>query len=177
MTTTQSPDTGPGQPPAEAPGDSEIFLGAGQALWLALVTVVAVVALVLSLVAVVVVYNDDDDASSAAAPPAAGATSVDFSGTEFSFDPSSATVVANTDVEISLTNDGAVQHELVILNAGVNLGSEADFIDSMVLDQVDPLDAGGSGSVSVSLQAGNYQIACLIAGHFDAGMKGTLVAS
>jgi uncharacterized cupredoxin-like copper-binding protein len=176
VTTTDTPETGSGQPLAEAPGSSEIFLGAGQALWLALVTVVAVAALVLALVAVAVTYSEDDPVV-VAGPAAAPSASADYVGTEFQFDPSTASVIAGPEVEINLVNDGAVQHELVILNAGITIGSEAEFLESLVLGRTEVLDPGDSGSVTVSLQPGTYQIVCMIAGHLDAGMEAQLVAS
>jgi nitrite reductase (NO-forming) len=84
---------------------------------------------------------------------------VPVSGGDLFYDPDSLTIPADTDVTITLTNDGAVQHDLFQPDMDV---------------QTDILEAGESGSVVVNLPAGTYRFWCTVPGHRDAGMSGTL---
>ena len=43
--------------------------------------------------------------------------------------------------------------------------------------QVGNTAAGETNSASFTLEPGEYQVICTIAGHFDAGMRGTVSAS
>ncbi|MFQ5967694.1 MAG: plastocyanin/azurin family copper-binding protein [Acidimicrobiia bacterium] len=104
------------------------------------------------------------------------ATSITILATEFAFNPSSVTVAARQDVTITLDNLGAIEHEWTILKAGTTINSEAEFDESQVLFKVPSVAAGQSASGSFNVAAGSYQIICIIQGHFDAGMKGTLSA-
>ena len=104
------------------------------------------------------------------------ATSITVVVNEFAFDPSSVTVTSGHDVTITLKNSGAIEHEWVILKAGITISGEVEFDESQVLFEVPPVAAGESASVSFNLAADSYQIICTIEGHFAAGMKGTLIA-
>ncbi|MCP3910021.1 MAG: hypothetical protein GY713_03605 [Actinomycetia bacterium] len=152
-------------------------------------------ALALAIIAVVLVYDDDDGGSSSegassddsssegsssgsdSGSDSSAPTSVDLSAIEFAFEPGSVTVAAGSDVEVNVLNDGAVDHELVILNAGERITAEAEFDESMVLDRTMVLEAGASDSITVNLEPGTYQIVCLVPGHFSAGMEDELEAS
>jgi uncharacterized cupredoxin-like copper-binding protein len=100
--------------------------------------------------------GDDDDAS---LPPVEGPASPTFevSASEMEFDPDAVAVEAG-EVEVTLTNDGSIQHDLRIDGASLFL------------------EAGSGDSVdgTVDLEAGSYQFFCSIPGHRDAGMEGVL---
>ena len=147
---------------------SPLLFGQGQAAWLALVTVLAVLALVLSLIAIIV---DGGDSGSAAGGGGGASDSVSVTATEFAFDPADATVPAG-EVPVELVNDGAVAHNWTVLSE--EIASEADFDESLVVGAVPDVDAGQTGTATVTVDAGTYQVICTIAGHFDAGMAGTL---
>lgn len=116
--------------------------------------------------------GSDDDGS--------GSTDLEATFTDFEFTPDSWTAPADEDVTIELTNDGAVDHEFVILQPGVTISSEDDLPDTeeelladFVLTETE-VEAGETGDLTFNVPAGTYQIICAIETHFDAGMEGTL---
>jgi len=66
---------------------------------------------------------------------------------------------AGSDVTITFTNTGVLQHDFVI--------EDTDF-------GTDLIDNGTSVDLVVNLPAGSYTYYCTVAGHRDAGMEGTL---
>jgi uncharacterized cupredoxin-like copper-binding protein len=159
----------PAAPPLPPP-TTEMLFGAGQSAWLALVTVGVLLALGMSIVALVLATGDD---GGGVASPTAPATALTVDADEFSFDPADAVVVADTDVEVTLDNTGAVAHNWTVLELGTTVTDEADYDPAMAIAEV-AADPGGSASSTVNLPAGDYQVICTIAGHLAAGMEGTL---
>ncbi len=159
-------------PPVTDETSSELLFGPGQSAWLAVVTVVAVVALAVSFVALVMASNDEGGGTAA---PAGPATELSIVTSEFAFDPANVTIVADTDVPVTLENSGSIEHNWNVLALGEEIGSESEFDESLVEAAIGPVDAGATDTGSVNLAAGNYQVICTIAGHFDAGMEGDLV--
>ena len=109
------------------------------------------------------------------------ATEIDATLKDFAFSPTSWEVAVGETITINLTNDGAVEHEWVLLQPGVTISSEADLPDTeeeLLADFVyweEEVGAGESKTETfVAPVAGEYQIICAIPSHFDAGMKGTL---
>jgi uncharacterized cupredoxin-like copper-binding protein len=160
----------PAAPPLGEPS-TEMLFGAGQSAWLALVTLGVLIALVMSTVALFMAMGDDEGGGVAA--PTGPATSLTVVADDFSFDPADASVVADTDVEVTLENAGAVEHNWTVLEAGTTISDEADYDPSTAVAEV-AADPGGSVSGTVNLPAGGYQVICTIPGHFAAGMEGTL---
>lgn len=118
--------------------------------------------------------DDDDDGAS---------TEIEATMADFSFTPTEWTVAAGEEITIELTNDGAVEHEWVILQPGVRISSEAELPETeeeLLADFVyweDEVEPGESKSVAFTApEAGSYQIICAIETHFNAGMTGTLTA-
>ena len=109
------------------------------------------------------------------------ATEIDAAMKEFSFTPNAWEIAAGETITINLDNQGAVDHEWVLLKPGVTVDSEADLPateEELLADFVyweDEVEPGDSKSLTfVAPAAGEYQIICAIESHFDAGMKGTL---
>lgn len=164
-------DEEPAAPPLREPG-AEMLFGAGQAAWLAVVSVGVLVALAVSFVALFLAMNDDDPV----AVPAGGgapATSLTVEATEFEFDPADVTIAADTDVEVTLDNVGAVEHNWTVLEAGTTIDDESQFDEALEIVHIHA-DAGEATSDTVNLVEGSYQVICTIPGHFSAGMAGTL---
>ncbi len=179
MSTTAEPDTSASDdfdedPPAEPAGSSDILLGAGQSMWLGLITVGTILALVLSVVAIVMSRSEG---SGGGATTAEASSEVAISAVEFAFEPDAWTVVADAEASITLNNDGGVEHNWTVLEQGVNIASEADYDPATVVAATDDIAGGESGTAAVTLPAGTYQVVCTIAGHFDSGMAGTLTAA
>jgi len=80
-------------------------------------------------------------------------------GTEFEFDPEQVTIPADTPTEITLDNQGAVEHDWTIDELDVHIFAEA----------------GESVTETVTAPAGTYEVYCAVPGHREAGMVGTLV--
>jgi uncharacterized cupredoxin-like copper-binding protein len=99
--------------------------------------------------------------STPAAEPAAsgGATEVDLKTVDLAFEPSEFTIAANTDVTVTITNDGVLEHDFAVEELGV---------------QSDALQAGSSTTVTINAAPGTYEFHCTVPGHAQAGMVGTL---
>jgi uncharacterized cupredoxin-like copper-binding protein len=94
---------------------------------------------------------------------------------DFSFAPSSVTATAGTDVTVTASNIGGIQHSWVLLNEGEEVTTTAEITDDRVLASSADLEPGQSESVTFTAPApGTYQIVCHISGHTEAGMTGTL---
>jgi uncharacterized cupredoxin-like copper-binding protein len=168
---TAAEDTGTDQP-AAADGESPMLFGAGQAAWLTGVTLLAVIALVLAVVALVRSNSEGSGGGGAAAAPTNEVTVV---AKEFSFAPKRVLVKADTDVSVTLDNEGAVEHEWVVLKAGTKIAKEADFKQDMVAVGTKRLAGGANETINLNLAAGSYQVVCMVTGHFANGMQGELV--
>lgn len=73
--------------------------------------------------------------------------------------PAELTIAANTDVTISVTNEGTFGHDFTLEDQGMGTSL---------------LDPGSSEDVVVNLAAGTYVYYCSVPGHREAGMMGTL---
>ena len=123
---------------------------------LAIFGVATVLALVLAFTAVVMAAGDDSGAGSVSTE---APTHVSLS--EFAIAPDAITVAEGGALHV--TNDGATAHNLTIVDQGL---ATAD------------LPAGGSEELDVSsLAVGTYEVQCIIPGHADTGMTGTLTVT
>ncbi len=78
---------------------------------------------------------------------------------DIAFEPNEFTIAADTDVVISLLNEGGLEHNFVIDELGI--ASET-------------VPGGGSTTVTINAPVGTYEFYCSIPGHRQAGMEGTL---
>jgi uncharacterized cupredoxin-like copper-binding protein len=95
------------------------------------------------------------------------------------FEPDALDIKLGETVRIDIRNDGKMLHELVI-------GTKQELEDHAALmlkfpnmEHDEPymahVDPGKSGAIVWHFnRAGNFEFACLIAGHYQAGMKGTI---
>ena len=83
---------------------------------------------------------------------------------EYSFTPSTITVPAGN-VTFSVHNVGSQEHEFEI------------FQGDTVVDEVEKLVPGLTKDLTVPLQAGEYTFKCLLSGHDQLGMTGTLTVT
>jgi uncharacterized cupredoxin-like copper-binding protein len=88
---------------------------------------------------------------------ATGATQVAM--VDIAFNPNAITIPANTDVTISLVNNGAAVHNFNVDELNVHSGD---------------YQPGQTGTVTINAQPGTYQYYCAIPGHKEAGMVGTI---
>ena len=97
-----------------------------------------------------------------AGPAASGVVSVEASDQGgYKFTPSAITIPAG-EVTFSVKNTGTEEHEFEI------------FKGDTVVDEIEGLVPGLTKPLTVTLAAGTYQYKCLLNGHDQAGMVGTL---
>ena len=132
------------------------------------------VALAVTMALVVVACGGADGGGSGDGGSDGGATPATVTASEFAFDPVDLSVAANTDVDVTLKNGGAIDHEWVVLKKGTTISKETEFEESMVELRIDAIGAGAEASKTLNLPAGDYQVICALIGHLNAGMKGTL---
>jgi plastocyanin len=101
--------------------------------------------------------------SAAGGSPGAGGP-IDVAATEFAFAPSTLAVDAGQ-VTFHVRNTGALEHEFEILKG------------ETVIDEIEGLVPGLERDLAVTLEPGEYVYVCRLAGHEEAGMKGTLTVT
>jgi plastocyanin len=102
-----------------------------------------------------------DPAQTPASPTTGGTESMTVTLSDFDISPDEDNVSAGTYV-VSVVNDGSSTHDLVI---------ERDGSQIAVLDPVVP---GRSGTLTVTLEPGEYVVFCSIANHRAMGMETTI---
>ncbi len=80
---------------------------------------------------------------------------------EFKFEPNTLQAPAGTDVTISLTDVGTIEHDLTIDEAGLKI----------------VVKPGETKTGTFNLEAGTYTFYCSVPGHREAGMEGSLTVS
>ncbi len=98
-------------------------------------------------------------ASPQASPSASPAGDVTVVAVDIAFEPKEFTIAADTDVVVTITNEGMLQHDF--------------HIDELEIAS-DLLDGGESTEVTINAPAGTYEFYCAVTGHREAGMVGTL---
>ncbi|MBN8654437.1 MAG: cupredoxin domain-containing protein [Anaerolineae bacterium] len=110
-------------------------------------------------------------------------TKVTITMKEFGFEPNTINVTAGTPVELTLVNDGAVEHDFVIEVIPVTGVSSSNSGDHhMATEEHSEYDlhtstaAGETSTLTFTpTEPGTYQIICSVPGHKDAGMIGELI--
>lgn len=98
---------------------------------------------------------------------------------EMLFEPREMTFAAGETIRFNITNKGALEHEFVLDTADGN-AEHKEMMAKMDMEHDDPnsvrLDAGASGEVVWTFaNAGTFEFACLIPGHYESGMHGPIV--
>ncbi len=87
-------------------------------------------------------------------------------GTEFAFDPAEFTVEGGIPVAVTFHNEGEVDHDWALRTA-----------DGEEVEDAHVHAVPGEETVAVfTLEPGTYEAWCTLAGHYEAGMKGEVVA-
>ena len=97
-------------------------------------------------------------ACSSAPPP----LELTLTATDIAYDMSNISAMVSQQINITFVNDGALEHNFIIDEFGVeNL-----------------LQSGENVAISFTAQTpGTYEFYCNVAGHLEAGMKGTLTVT
>jgi plastocyanin len=91
-----------------------------------------------------------------------GGQSVELVATEFAFDPADVSVDEAGETTFTVSNEGEFPHALEIEGNGIE-------------EETEELGPGDSGSVTVDLEPGEYELYCPVGDHREQGMVGTLV--
>jgi uncharacterized cupredoxin-like copper-binding protein len=89
------------------------------------------------------------------------AIEITVTATEFQFDPDTLMAPADTEVTITIVNNGVVEHDITI-----------EEIDFHIL-----ANPGETVSGTITVPAGIYMVYCAVPGHHEAGMMAELIAS
>jgi plastocyanin len=90
------------------------------------------------------------------------ATEVFLDAVDINYQPKELSIPANTDVPLTITNNGILQHSFAIDEASIDVGL---------------IPSGSSVTVTLNLSPGTYVFYCPVPGHKEAGMTGTLIVS
>ena len=106
-------------------------------------------------------------------------TSLVVSMTDFAYNPNQLTVPAGEEIKLRISNEGAVVHNFIIMNAGAAIGQEYGAED--VANEYWKVEIQPGGATTTSFVApsapGDYLIVCSTAGHYIAGMTGKLIVA
>jgi len=105
--------------------------------------------------------GDDSKQSSRTVTVDSGGT-VKVTAREYAFDPDRVVVKGGGPLEIELTNDGDLAHNIRVRRDGEEIGGTSSF------------PSGRAESATVRLQPGKYELLCTVGDHADLGMKGEL---
>lgn len=104
-------------------------------------------------------------------------TSLKVDMTDFMFDPGVYTIPAGETITLELSNNGAVEHEFVIMKFGTEVGDGFGDEDEVNIYWEAELGPGEIETFTFTApsEPGEYQIVCGIEGHYTAGMVGSMV--
>ena len=124
-----------------------------------------------AIVATVAACGGDDS-------PASGDPSMLIvNASDFEFELDRFEVEAGRDITVQLRNRGAIEHTWTVLDAGVQVATAEDIVETDILWSVRADAAQSENLVTVSPPAGTYQVICTMPGHLEAGMEATLVST
>lgn len=104
-------------------------------------------------------------------------TTVNVTLSDFAYSPSTITVPAGATVKLNAKNNGSVEHEFAIMEAGYKVQAPfGDKDESHILWELDEIQPGTtkSDTFTAPTEPGDYEIVCGLAGHIENGMTGTL---
>jgi len=113
-----------------------------------------------------------------AACGASNKATLNVTATDQGYDSKTYTVPAGAEVKLTLTNNGAVEHEFAILKPGEHvIPPFGDKDEDKILWELDGVEAGSSKSdtFTAPTEPGEYDVVCGIPGHIELGMTATLI--
>ena len=127
----------------------------------------------------------------AAAPSPSRDRVIEITMKEFTFSPRAITLTAGETVTLKLTNIGTLEHEFMAGRAPTpGKGYAEDWLKQAVPGLVNhthpgevhlgegirvSADWGNRVTLVVPMEKGTYEFGCFVAGHYEAGMRGTIV--
>ena len=104
-------------------------------------------------------------------------TNLKVNMTDFMYNPADYSVPAGETIRLELINNGAVEHNFVIMKFGTIVGDDFEAEDEVNVYWEARLGPGESETFTFTApsEPGEYQIVCSVKGHYQAGMVGSLV--
>ena len=100
---------------------------------------------------------------------AQAATAVTVTLSEFQVDMSNTNLAAGATVTYTITNNGKIKHEMVLEKDGV---ADEPLEFNGQAQEAEDIEPGTTRTVEWTIpEAGKYQLACHVEGHYEAGMK------
>ena len=132
--------------------------------------VVAILGLVLALS---LAACGGGDAPAASESTSTGPTELTFIGTDIAYDKTEATANANQPIKVTFRNEGALEHNWLILGTDTEptIATEEDALAGTDMSVLQP---GEEKTLEFTLPPGEYTYICTVPGHAVAGMLGTL---
>lgn len=105
-----------------------------------------------------------------------GSVDLEVTMTDFDFTPANVSAPAGAEVNLTLVNDGTVEHEWVLVEQGEMIEAPFGDEDEDKIYWEGEVEPGDSETFTFTApsEPGEYQVVCGIAGHLEAGMEGTL---
>lgn len=126
--------------------------------------------------------DEPEDGSDAGDSADSDSTLTIIANDELRFDPDKIELEAGQEIELTFGNVGSVQHSLAVLNADSELDhvlteTEEEHLHDELHFDIHAQDGGSSVTETFTApsEPGSYVFACLVPGHAEAGMVGTLV--
>lgn len=96
---------------------------------------------------------------------------------EYNFSPNRLEVPANAQVNLTLINDGTLEHEFVLMNFGTLATQPFSDDDEDNIFWEKEMEPASSEVVTFTApgQAGEYEVVCGIPEHLEQGMQATLI--
>jgi uncharacterized cupredoxin-like copper-binding protein len=129
------------------------------------------------LCAVLLVAGCGDSGGTTTTQGATGPQSVTVTLEDYFFSPESVTVAAGATVNVTGDNPSGTDHTWTVLTAGDEVSTAVGLPDERVLFRVYGTPGSSAVGSFVAPEPGIYQVICIISGHVELGMTGTLIVS
>jgi plastocyanin len=106
--------------------------------------------------------DDGDSGTEGGAVSLKGGTVLEVSAKEYSFSPAAVVLDAPGELRIRLRNDGSLAHNIKLRRDGDEQGGTSS------------LPAGDTGTATVEVKPGRYELLCTVGDHAELGMTGEL---
>jgi plastocyanin len=106
--------------------------------------------------------DDGDSGTEGGAVSLKAGSLLEVSAKEYSFSPAAVVLDGPGELRIRLQNDGSLAHNIKLRRAGDEVGGTSS------------LPAGNTGSATVEVRPGRYELLCTVGDHAALGMTGEL---
>ncbi len=109
-----------------------------------------------------------DSGSDDTADGAGDGIQIAVGATDFDFSPDAYLADAGAEVTVTLSNEGTVEHNWVLLETPIESEDDLESVNVLAEATAQP---GATGTIAFTAPpAGDYQVVCDVPGHFAAGM-------